>query len=339
VSAFRRRTLSLLVLVVIAIPALRVLTAGASPAPARPSLAPTHLYIMFIPGLCGWPTTDCHGNTNARARAQATFHLLRAALSGAHVAYSALYYSYNPRRSTYTAGDTRQAIARSVAALEQQLRPVAARDRSAVFDLACYSLGGVVAANWAVTDGRRPAPRGLLPRVHSIITFDSPVRGIASPFYPLVTRFVGGAVWSDLRSSSPVIRAITAFGDAWWRTAGHLHTVANRADKLVPPVDALLGRQKIVSDGQCPVDFLTLRLCHGAVMADAPLARFVACHWVTSSQQCVVTPTPTASPTPIPPTATPTETPTTTPTPSATATPTPTTTPTPSSGPPPPPAP
>lgn len=268
--------------------------------------APAHLYIMFVPGLCGYPGSDpyCKGNVNAQARAQSTFRTLTTALARVHITYSPLYFSYHVNQpKTYTVGDTHQSVARSVDALEAQLRTARKHDSKAIFDLVGHSLGGVVAASWAVSNGREygyNSNAGLLRYVNSIVTFDSPLRGISSRYLnSFVTRLLGGTVAYSLQPDSETIKEITFFPDSWWRTTGHLHSIANSADEIVPPPESLLGDRKLVLDGQCSRDLLFLRTCHGAVLTDTALSGFVACHWITTPYQCSAAPTPTPTRTPI----------------------------------------
>lgn len=319
-------------------PGIHVVHAGSSHQ-VQEQAASTHLYIMLLPGLCGYPGSDpyCKGNVNAQARAQSTFKTLTTALSHAHVTYTPLFFSYHVNQpQTYTVGDTHQSVARSVDALEAQLRSVRKRDSKATFDLVGHSLGGVVAASWAVSNGREYGlnSAGLLRYVNSIVTFDSPLRGISSRYLnPLVVRLLGGTVAYSLQPDSETIKEITFFSDSWWRNTGHLHSIANSADEIIPPPEALLGDRKLVLDGQCSRDLLFLRTCHGAVLADSTLNTFVACHWITTQYQCSPRPTPTPTRTPLPtstptPTVTPSPTPPpATPSPTATATATPTRTP------------
>ena len=325
---------------------LRAASAGSQRADAA---QPAHLYIMLLPGLCGYPGSDpyCKGNVSAQGRAQATFRTLAAALVRAHVSYTPVYFSYHiAQPGTYTVGDTHQSVARSVDALEAQLRAVRVKDPHAVFDLVGHSLGGVVAASWAVTNGREygyTARPGLLRYVHSIVTFDSPLRGISSRYTNnLVTRLLGGTVAYSLQPDSETIKEITFFPDSWWKSTGHLHSIANSADIIIPPPEALLGDRKLVLDSQCGRDLLFVRTCHGAVLSDVSLNTFVACHWITTQYQCSPPPTATPTRTPLPTVpATPLPTPTAVPTatapvvtaphtptavPTVTATPTPTAT-------------
>jgi pimeloyl-ACP methyl ester carboxylesterase len=309
---------ALIVLLCAVVPGLQTATAGSTQRVAAQT-APAHLYIMLMPGLCGYPGSDpyCKGNVNAQARAQSTFRTLTGALSRAHVKYTPLYFSYHVAQpKTYTVNDTHQSVARSVDALEAQLRAVRKTDAKATFDLIGHSLGGVVAASWAVSNGRAYGfnGSGLLHSVNSIVTFDSPLRGISSRYMnSFVTRLLGGTVAYSLQPDSETIKEITFFPDSWWRTTGHLHSIANSADEIVPPPESLLGDRKLVLDSQCSRDVLFLRTCHGAVLSDATLNTFVACHWITTQYQCSAPPTPT-------PTRTPTATRTPIPAPTFTAT-------------------
>jgi pimeloyl-ACP methyl ester carboxylesterase len=273
-----------------------------------PHQVPANLYIMLLPGLCAWTNSDpfCHGNIDAVARARSTFRFLLTALAGAHVIYKPLYFSYDPRRSTaYTVDDTHQSVARSVSGLERLLRQVASRDPTARFDLVGHSLGGVVAASWAVTEGRRygyHTSQGLLRQVNSIVTFDSPLRGIHSSLVGnLLAQIFGGAVWYSLQPDAETVKEITFFPNQWWRTTGHLHSIANTADRIVLAHDSVLGESRTVTDTACSRDLVVVSSCHGAVLEDVNLNRWVACHWVTTNLQCespTATPPPTKTPVP-----------------------------------------
>lgn len=315
-------------------------------AATRARAASNHLTIVFMPGLCGLPGSDshCSGRINAADRATATFVHLRAALNAKHVRYASLFYSYRlGQPQYYTRADTRSRVERSVGALESQMRSAAKSDPTTRFVVLAYSLGGVVAANWAVTAGRtgtRSGAPALLNRVQSIVTLDSPVRGIRTG---ILNEDIGhaliGDAWYSLQPSSTVIRQILAYHDPWWKRTGHLHTVANTRDLIVPASEATLGTVHIVTDSKCNRDILFLRSCHGAVMEDDALSTYIVCHWIASSA-CLppATPTATAVPT-VAPTATPLPTSTVTPLPTATGTSTSTATPTASPTIPPPPGP
>ncbi|HEX6506379.1 MAG TPA: hypothetical protein VF221_01995 [Chloroflexota bacterium] len=322
---------------------LQVANAGSSHRVSAQAV-PSHLYIMFLPGLCAYQGSDpyCHGNVNAQARAHGTFATLIAALSKAKVKYTPLYFSYHVAQpGTYTVNDTHQAVSRSVDALEAQLRTVWNRDHTARFDLVGHSLGGVIAASWAVSNGRwygYQSSNGLLGRVNSIITFDSPLHGISSRYVNnIVMRLLGGTVWYSLQPDSETIKEITFFPDSWWKSTGHLHSIANSADEIVPPPEALLGDRKLVLDSRCSRDLGPLATCHGAVLSDVSLSTYVACHWITTFYQCSAPPKPTPTRTPAPtvtptgtptPVRTPTSTPSIPPPPAATSTATATATPT-----------
>jgi pimeloyl-ACP methyl ester carboxylesterase len=285
-----------------------------------------HLYIVFLPGMCGPSTTDsyCNGSIKAAARGAGTFRTLIAQLAAAKIKYTPIYYSYRVGSATYSAGDTRNSIARDVSALEGQMRAVYRRDASARFVLVAHSLGGVVAASWAVTNGRDygfTPNKGLLRRTLNIVTFDSPVKGIFGKFAgnPVVQLFTG-TVWYSLQVSSETIKEITYFPNSWWKNHAHLHTIANSADQIVPPTESLLGDKKLVFDSHCSTDLFIFKTCHGAVLSDVALNHYVACHWITGPYAC--SPPPTATPTRVPTaTSTPTTTATPTPSPSGTGTP------------------
>ena len=271
-----------------------------------------HLSIVFLAGVCGYGQSDpdCKDPISAGVRARHTFAELKAGLRAAGIAYRPVYYSFDPAHTkTYTEANTKQHITVSIQSLQARLNALVRKDPQASFDLVGYSAGGVIAAGWVVTDGIGPSA-ALLSHIHSIVTLDSPVRGssvLAS--IPFAADLLGGAVWKDMEPNSSVIRAIAQRTDSWWKQHGHLHAVANKADMLVPPRDALLGYKHQVDDNSCPPDVLSIASCHGAVLKDAPLGAWIACHWITTGSQCAVTPTPTPSPTAtvvVSPTVTPT---------------------------------
>ena len=307
----RWRLLGILAVLIALAPMAHTARAGS----AQPAPAAAHLYIMFLPGLCAYTNSDpyCHGRADAAARARSTFRTLIGELATAHVGYTPLFYSYNPSDAGgYAVSGTHQTVARSVDALERELRAARQRDPSATFDLVGHSLGGVVAASWAVTNGRQygfHTSRGLLHVVNSIVTFDSPLHGLQNTLSNnLVTRLFGGDVAYSLQPDSETIKEILFFPNQWWRTKGRLHSVANRADIVVPPAESLLGQTREVNDTVCSRDLLFLRSCHGAVLADPVLNHYIACHWITTLDQCNPRPSPmpmpTATRTPAPPTPT-----------------------------------
>jgi hypothetical protein len=298
---------------------------AAAPGPTRSNAAgtgqsATHLYIVFLPGMCGFTGSDsyCKGTIDAASRATGTFRILIGQLSAAKIRYRPVYYSYRTGNTHYSVADTHNSVSRDVTALEGQMRAVSRRDGAARFVLVGHSLGGVVASSWAVTNGREygfTPGKGLLRQTFNIVTFDSPVKGIFGKFAtnPVVQLFTG-TVWYSLQVSSETIKEITYFPNSWWVKTGHLHTVANSADQIVPPTESLLGDKKLVFDSICSTDLLIFKTCHGAVLSDVPLNRYVACHWITGPYAC--SPKPTATPTRTP---TPTGTATLTPTVTATA--------------------
>jgi pimeloyl-ACP methyl ester carboxylesterase len=271
---------------------LLLLAAGLA-SPARAQTA-SHRYVVFLAGLCPWTNSDayCHGQIDAGTRARATFRTLIAAMSRAHLAYTPLYYSYDPAHNSYTVTQTHGSVSASTAALNAELQAVRSGDPAASFILIGHSLGGVIAARWAA---------GHAAGAESVITFDSPLRGIRAG--SLLGSVFGGAVWKGLQPDSPTIRSITDRPASWWQATGHLHTVANTADVLVPPGEALLGARHTVTDSSCPVDLLVVRSCHGAVLSDTALNTWVVSHWLAPT--VAPTPSPTAA-LPSPPAASPT---------------------------------
>ncbi len=266
---------------------LVLLAAGmVSPVQAQTS---SHRYVVFLAGLCPWTNSDhyCHGQIDAGVRARATFRTLIAAMRSAHLDYTPLYYSYDSTRSDYTVKQTHRSVGASAAGLSAEIRAVQSTDPEASFVLVGHSLGGVVAARWASMHRTAPAA--------SVITFDSPLRGIRGG--SVLGRVFGGDVWKSLQPGSASIRSIVTQPTAWWLTDGHLHTVANTADVLVPPSEALLGDEHTVADTACPRDLLFMRSCHGAVLSDATLNAWVVAHWIAPD----LNPTPSPTPMPTPP--------------------------------------
>lgn len=270
------------------LPLLLLVAGMTSPVRAQ---TPSHRYVVFLAGLCPWTNSDpyCHGQIDAGVRARATFRTLIAAMKAAHLSYTPLYYSYDPAGSTYTVRQTHQSVGAS-ALLTAQIRATRAQDPGASFILVGHSLGGVIAARWASMHRTSPAA--------SIVTFDSPLRGIRGG--SALARVFGGDVWRSLQPSSQSIRAITAQPTAWWQTTGHLHTVANTADILVPPSEALLGDERTVADTACPQDLLFMRSCHGAVLSDTALNTWVVAHWIMPSLSSSPAPTSTVPASPVP---------------------------------------
>ena len=303
----RRRWTRLLALALLTVAGVG---AGAH-APTPTTASSPALHIVFLPGICGWTGSDryCHGTINAGARATGTFRTLIGQLSKAKIAYTPVFFSYKPGSAGYTVSDTHSSVARDVTGLEGQMRAAFKRDPKARFVLIGHSLGGVVAASWAVTNGRAyglDPTKGLLRLTSSIVTLDSPLKGLYGRFWSSpVLRLFAGPVWYSLQTTSETIKEIVFFPDSWWRSTAHLHAVANSADEVVPPPESLLGEKKLVFDSRCPADILIFKTCHGAVLDDTTLQRYVVCHWISGPNACTAKPAATATRTPtVAPTAT-----------------------------------
>ncbi len=115
----------------------------------------------------------------------------------------------------------------------------------AQIDLVGHSLGGVVAAYWAATYGRRD---GVLGHIHSLITFDSPVRGL----HGLIAtsppgQFFGISLQQELNpKTSSVIRLINDRSTGTVASLpGRIFTVANLLDEFVVHCDATLDGARV----------------------------------------------------------------------------------------------
>src|SRR5690242_769699 len=94
-----RRTLSIalcLLLAALSVAPIRVARSDAPPA--------RHLYLVLLPGICGWAGSDpyCHDPIAAGRRAQGTFHALLSALPAAHIRATTVPYSYRAGAPSYT---------------------------------------------------------------------------------------------------------------------------------------------------------------------------------------------------------------------------------------------
>lgn len=139
-------------------------------------------------------------------------------------------------------------------ALGWLLRALLDCDPAASFDLIGYSLGGIIALRWVVTE--EPGPESPLVAVHRVILVDSPVGGLNPALLPValaaappaVVAAAGtGRVLADLLSQSEVVQSLRAAA-----TRVDLASIENSRDYLVngapvpgaPPdsPDAWLGR-------------------------------------------------------------------------------------------------
>lgn len=148
----------------------------------------------------------------------------------------------------------------------------------------------------------------MLTRVHSLITFDSPLRGISS--FAAIEGFYGaGSVWSDLNPASAAIRAITdptqgvvaklslpgstysitTASSGRYHTSNRVYTISNRQDRLIYPQGSWLpGARANNAIDTCAGD--VHNLCHITVLSNP-----TALQWATSFVKTSISarPTPT----------------------------------------------
>jgi len=143
-------------------------------------------------------------------------------LYGGSIRY--ISYSSDFRSSgRYLPADTRRHIEVSADILHQQIRTWGTEGRR--YDIVAHSLGGAVAAFWLFKYWNTPEARS----VHSITTFDSPVRGIDGPLPPSAELLgLGGDAVSDLQNSTKAMILAGA-------RLGKLATISNQADRFLPP--------------------------------------------------------------------------------------------------------
>jgi pimeloyl-ACP methyl ester carboxylesterase len=253
--------IALIALTCVALTLARPLTLpGVSPSSVSSSSSPIYSDrdIIFLPGVCPDKTTtkllaqipvistwvkdyllckplDDTGQVKATDRAVDTFAPLLGQLRRVtDFTWKPLYFSYSSNSASYTATDSQQQLSRSVQLLQALITTKICADPHLTFDLVGHSLGGEVAAEWAVTEATRTliCPNGTsigpLSHVHSLVAFDSPFQGVKGLAYPLdhAETWVAQALGEQLGASNPWIGL----------AAGAL--IQYYAAALVSPVDA-----------------------------------------------------------------------------------------------------
>jgi hypothetical protein len=138
-----------------------------------------------------------------------------------YFSYSGLYCMEDLRQPFYTQRDTCQGVADAACKLDTMVRTAVSRfGPNTKFDIIAHSMGGMVAAYWRATTTSE-----MRARVHSVVTFDSPLRGVPVPSaaIALVSRACGmsdtdqsprdlSCVAFPENCESPIVSAIADIG-------------------------------------------------------------------------------------------------------------------------------
>lgn len=222
--------------------------AGLPPPPVLPPGLPALPVDPHLPDWLSCATTA--GRVDARARALTTFDPLLARLRTAGTSAQRFrdadlrIYSYDPAdAAAYDPVSTRVALSASVAALQHEFTKWHHREPRATFDIATFSLGGLVALAWAAQ-----AFTSDLAYVHAIVTLDSPVAGYPPALADYVRKYLSplfGGVAVDLVGATATIRAIARAPARWTHGAGQtsnpVFCIANLRDVIVPAFTATLA--------------------------------------------------------------------------------------------------
>lgn len=272
----------------------------------QPASVLSHRYVVFIPGICfsvhtwGFCPTHQDGRIDSNWRAWDTFHSLIGQLDPwAHsnrVRYA--YYSYwihgdlKPP-NWYYQDDTHHFLNDSSWQLDSQLRAIMTtnKDPHATFDLVSHSLGGVVAAYWAA----KFADPWMLAKIHSMISFDSPLQGnwggLAGDLAlglnaALIQSIFTGNAGFDLAPYSPVVLAVRDGSNGTTaKLPGKVFTIGNSQDAVVNALESWLDRAQENKQIHFPFGACTDDLqesCHGTVLND-PQALNWAKSWIEAS--------------------------------------------------------
>jgi pimeloyl-ACP methyl ester carboxylesterase len=273
--------------VIILLPGVCAQPAELPPTPNLPSVPmvtpPSHWPVWPDWLICG----GAQAMQNARARALGTFvggwgspaqlaNLLNQALqSGADddsqsslsISFSIRAieaFSYAGDAPTYTSAQTRQPLAVSAAALDQQFRHWRGEYPNATFDLIGHSLGGAVAVYWAARVATPDEQRAI----HSIITLDSPLGGYPRSYADNFFLPFFGPVAQGLLAGSPGVAAIAGAPDYWRAGPGTLAspivTITNVRDLVAPFFLATIPGAVLVADDYGSDNS---SLNHGSVLA------------------------------------------------------------------------
>jgi uncharacterized repeat protein (TIGR01451 family) len=134
-----------------------------------------------------------------------------------YFSYSGRYCRGDLRLPSYTQSHTCLGVADAASKLDTMVRTaVRTFGPNTKFDIIAHSMGGMVAAYWLATT--TPEMRA---RVHSVVTFDSPLRGVPapSPIIALVIRACGMSAQSlrdlscvSIQGNCPIVSAIANIG-------------------------------------------------------------------------------------------------------------------------------
>ncbi|HVA91848.1 MAG TPA: Mbeg1-like protein, partial [Chloroflexota bacterium] len=266
----------------------------------------SHRYIMLIPGIqLATITSDSPGQrctVKGRQRQNPIsyaggFNDLIGQILDAGQGYKIRYFSYFergncPHPTWYYPSDTHETLEASASALNSQLSQIVQSDSQATFDVVGHSLGGVVAAYFVVHD----ADTDMLQRIHSVITFDSPVLGI-TPFDTATSALLSGPVLFDLQPGSAAIQAIndsssglvatltlpsdqyaistSSEGDTTYTNNNRVYTISNDQDNVImSSTSQLNGARANNTINDCPIrvgssaDIQDSIACHSYVLRD-----------------------------------------------------------------------
>jgi hypothetical protein len=251
--------------------------------PPPPVLPPGLPVIPVDPHLPDWlACATASGRVDARQRALTTFAALLTRLStggsGAQRFRDAdlRIFSFDPANPAgYDPATTRVALAASVTALQAEFAAWHRREPRATFDIAGYSLGGLIALAWAAQ-----ASTADLAYLHAIVTLDSPVAGYPPALEQYVRAYLTplfGAVAGELIGDSATIRAIASAPARWTHGAGQtsnaISCVGNLRDVIVPAfTSTIVGTDGVLDDfGSGPDAFN-----HGAVLRSTRALEFAS---------------------------------------------------------------
>jgi hypothetical protein len=245
----------------------------ASNLPPPPVLPPGLPPIPVDPHLPDWLSCATgSGRVDARERALTTFDTLLSRLSGGkagaqrfHAADLRFFSFDRANPASYDPASTLAPLATSVAALQAEFAAWHRREPRATFDIAGYSLGGVVALAWAAQ-----ASVADLNYVHAIVTLDSPVAGYPQTLEQYVRAYLTplfGAVVTELVGGTASVRAIARAPEHWTHGAGStsnaVFCIGNLRDVIAPAFTATLsGADGVLDDFGTGPDAFN----HGAVL-------------------------------------------------------------------------
>jgi pimeloyl-ACP methyl ester carboxylesterase/archaellum component FlaF (FlaF/FlaG flagellin family) len=110
------------------------------------------------------------------------------------------------RRPIYEPGDTCDGVADAADKLQTMLAALITAHPEIEFDIVAHSMGGLVSAYWAVQHGNDPTAGGPMKSyIHSLVTFDSPLRGLplSSPTTHCAPPLNSNQSWADMLCYDP----------------------------------------------------------------------------------------------------------------------------------------